>query len=298
MARLGPQTRVSYGPAVFGLFLLVSVVYPQVPQNSDLTSKGVQVGQVFVTPLAVGAVSPSPLWGLTKRPKQGYHFVLVNLRIVNTTLNPNCTEWNSKIVTDARHKYGNQIPGAPGPPEIENLPFQVPSQGSYAFQIRDGETPVDLSLERLYKIERNCWKSEGFSPVEQFVPTVNISLEGLPQPTSPLEPIQPCPPQQQTPSPRHKPSYTFIDDFSYPAIHNEPDPQRKIELIEHHIAHAPCSALNPFLYYDALQTYYQLGDFPSTIKYADKLLALGDKIDAASQNQVRIIRADAQGKMK
>jgi hypothetical protein len=181
-------------PPEYGLGIYdVPVSSLRVPRNSDSIPNGVQVGQVFVTPLAVGTVSTSPLWGLSKPPKAGYHFVVVSLRIQNTTLYPNCTDWNSKLMTDGGHKYGNQIFRAPDPPKVNRLPFRAQSQGGYAFQVRDGETPVGLSLERLYEIERICWNSTGFSPVEPFVATVNISLERLPEPTSPLQPIEPYP---------------------------------------------------------------------------------------------------------
>jgi hypothetical protein len=175
------------------MFFATLGLYPQAPQSSEGAVKGVQVGQVLVTPLAVGTVSPSPLWGLTKPPKKGYHFVVVNLRIQNTTLYPNCTDWIPKILTDAGHKYGSQIFRAPAPPELERLPFHAQSEGSYAFQVREGEAPIGLSLERMYEVERNCWYSKGYSPSEPFITTVNISLEGLPEPTSPLQPVKPYP---------------------------------------------------------------------------------------------------------
>jgi hypothetical protein len=193
MPRFGKRTRATFFLAGLAVLLGALGLYPQAPQNSDSPPKGVQVGQVFVTPLALGTVSPSPLWGLTKPPKKGYHFVVVSLRVQNTTLYPNCTDWSSKIMTDAGHKYGNQIFRAPEPPELERLPFHAQSQGSYAFQVRDGETPIGLSLERTYEIERICWNSKGFSPEEPFIATVNISLEGLPEPASPLQPTRPYP---------------------------------------------------------------------------------------------------------
>ena len=193
MNGLGPLTRASFLLAVFTVFFATPGLYPQAPQTSEGTAKGVQVGQVLVTPLAVGTVSPSPLWGLKKPPRKGYHFVVVNLRIHNTSLYPNCTDWIPKILTDAGHKYGSQIFRAPDPPELEHLPFRAQSQGGYAFQVRDGEVPIGLSLERIYEVERACFSSKGFSPEEPFITTVNISLDGLPEPTSPLQPTKPYP---------------------------------------------------------------------------------------------------------
>jgi hypothetical protein len=187
------MTRASLLLAAFTMFLAALGSYPRAPQTSNETVKGVQVGQVLVIPLAVGTVSPSPLWSLTKPPKKGYHFVVINLRIQNTTLYPNCTEWIPKILTDAGHGYGSQIFRAPDPPELGHLPFHAESQGSYAFQVRDGEVPIGLSLERMYEIERNCWYSNGFSPAEPFITTVNFSLEGLPEPTSSLQRAKPYP---------------------------------------------------------------------------------------------------------
>src|SRR6266403_625318 len=188
---LGPLTWASFLFAAFSAFFATRTLHPQAPQPSEGITKGVQVGQVLVMPLAVGTVSPSPLWGLTKPPKKGYHFVVVNVRIQNTTLYPNCTDWVPKILTGAGHKYGSQIFRAPAPPELEHLPFRAQSQGSYACQVRDGEGPIGLSLERIYEVERACWYSKGFSPEEPVIATVNISLEGLPEPASPLQPTKP-----------------------------------------------------------------------------------------------------------
>jgi hypothetical protein len=68
-------------------------------------------------------------------------------------------------------------------------------------------------------------------------------------------------------------------------------------LLESYLAQNPNSSLLPFLYYDLLQTYYELQDYPNTVKYADKLQALGDEIDSTSQNEIRTIRSDALGKV-
>src|SRR5713101_5841406 len=171
MLRPGPLSRVNLIAAVT-ILLATTVVYAQPPQTGT-AAKGVQVGQLFVTPLAVGTAVPSPAWGLSKPPKKGYHFVVVNVRVQNTTLYPNCTEWNTNVMTDGGHKYGNQIFRAPDPPEVEHLPFRAQSEGTYAFQVRDGESPVGLSLERLYEVERLCWSSQRFVPAEPFMEKVN-----------------------------------------------------------------------------------------------------------------------------
>jgi len=98
-------------------------------------------------------------------------------------------------------------------------------------------------------------------------------------------------------------TFTIIDPYGYMAAHDEPDPHKRVVLLEKYAAQAPDSSLAasllPFVYHDLMRTYYhQLRDYPNSVKYADKLLAFGDKIDVPSQDEARKIRAEAQDKMK
>lgn len=93
---------------------------------------------------------------------------------------------------------------------------------------------------------------------------------------------------QEQPKP---PSYTRAEYDAFEAARLETNPQQRILKLDDFLAKYPASELLPFalqLYYP---TYQQLRNYPKTIEYADKLLALGDKIDAGSQFQALYTRA-------
>lgn len=115
---------------------------------------------------------------------------------------------------------------------------------------------------------------------------------------SPSQQTRPNPSQQQSSATHQKTSYSIVECCrGYEAAHNEPNPQKRIQLLESYLAQNQNSSILPYLCYDLLRTYYELQDYPNTVKYADKLLALGDKIDSTSQNEIRTIRSDALSKM-
>ena len=152
-------------------------------QAPEKDKPAIQVGQLLVAPLAAGDVPANPAWGLTKPPKRGHHFVVVSIKVKNNSSYPNCTHFLASLLTDAGRKYSAAIWRAPDPPEIERLPWQGESIGGYTFQVRDGEKPRALVLERNFIIERECWGLKGFSPDAPFSTNVHIPLEGLPSPS-------------------------------------------------------------------------------------------------------------------
>lgn len=138
----------------------------------------------------------------------------------------------------------------------------------------------------------------GKSPhVEYGVMTDSDILRVAKKYFSPLQQTRPNASRQQSSATQQKTSYSISDPYGYIAAHNESNPQKRIQLLESYLAQNPNSSLLPYLYYDLLRTYYELQDYPNTVKYADKLLALGDKIDSTSQNETRTTRSDALSKM-
>lgn len=148
----------------------------------DETKKPVRVGQLEVTPLAAGTVQPGAAWGLKKPPKRDYHYVVVTIRVKNVSEYPNCTHFHASLLTNSRRTYRAAIWRAPDPPEVERLPWQAESIGSYSFQVRDGEEPSALVLERNFLIERECWRRHDFSPDAPYSTKVHVPLEGLSSP--------------------------------------------------------------------------------------------------------------------
>jgi hypothetical protein len=84
-------------------------------------------------------------------------------------------------------------------------------------------------------------------------------------------------PQNQPQSP------TPAEQNAYQAAHNESDAQAKIKLLDDFTAQYPDSPLLPEAYTDYYLAYFSLKNYPETIAYADKLVALGDKVDAGSR---------------
>jgi tetratricopeptide (TPR) repeat protein len=79
-------------------------------------------------------------------------------------------------------------------------------------------------------------------------------------------------PQEQ----QQKPNYTLAEYNAYSAAHNEKDPQMKLKALDDFAMKFPGSALLFYAYGDYFQTYYALKNYPKTIEYVDKLLALPD----------------------
>lgn len=80
-----------------------------------------------------------------------------------------------------------------------------------------------------------------------------------------------------------KPNYTLAEYNAYQAAHNEKDPQMRIKALDDFVMKYPGSALSFYAFGDYFQTYYALKNYPKTIEYVDKLLALPD---AAKPEQI------------
>jgi tetratricopeptide (TPR) repeat protein len=90
-----------------------------------------------------------------------------------------------------------------------------------------------------------------------------------------------------------KPQYTMAEYNAYTAAQATKDPAQQIKQLDDFVSKYPNSALLIYIYplYD--NAYSQLKNFPKVIEYADKLLALGDKIEAPVRYQAYFARAYA-----
>ncbi len=59
----------------------------------------------------------------------------------------------------------------------------------------------------------------------------------------------------------------------------EKDPAAKIKDLDDFVAKFPNSTLLQYVYQLYYQTYLQMKNYPKAIEYADKLVAMGDKVD-------------------
>ena len=88
-----------------------------------------------------------------------------------------------------------------------------------------------------------------------------------------------------------KPAYTLPEYNAYQAAAAEKDPQAKVKALDDFVSKYPMSALLPYAYRDYYVANYQLKNYPQTLVYVDKLLALGDKIDIGTRIQSLAVRA-------
>ena len=90
-----------------------------------------------------------------------------------------------------------------------------------------------------------------------------------------------------------KPQYTMAEYNAYTAAQATKDPTAQIKALDDFVAKYPNSALLIYVYPLYFNAYSQLKNFPKVIEYADKTLALGDKIDAPVKYQAYYARAFA-----
>ena len=78
-----------------------------------------------------------------------------------------------------------------------------------------------------------------------------------------------------------KPSYTIPEYNAFQAANAEKDPAAKLKLLDDFTSKFPSSTLTQYVDQLYFQTYFAMKNYPKTIEYADKLLAMGDKVDPA-----------------
>ena len=90
-----------------------------------------------------------------------------------------------------------------------------------------------------------------------------------------------------------KPQYTMAEYNSYQAAAAEKNPAQQMKSLDDFVSKYPNSALLIYIYPLYYNAYSQLKNYPKVIEYADKLLAMGDKVDAGGRYQALYARAFA-----
>jgi hypothetical protein len=90
-----------------------------------------------------------------------------------------------------------------------------------------------------------------------------------------------------------KQQYTMAEYNSYQACAAEKNPQAQVKCLDDFVAKYPNSALLVYVYPLDFNAYNQLKSYPKVIEYADKLLALGDKVEPPVRYQAYYARAFA-----
>jgi tetratricopeptide (TPR) repeat protein len=97
--------------------------------------------------------------------------------------------------------------------------------------------------------------------------------------------VHPATTRAQAPADQAKPTYTIPEYNAFQAANAEKDPQARLKLLDDFGAKFPSSTLNPYVYQLYIKTYTDLKNYPKVIEYADKVVALGDKVDAGGKLQ-------------
>lgn len=85
------------------------------------------------------------------------------------------------------------------------------------------------------------------------------------------------------PQDQSKPTYTIPEYNAFQAARAETNAQARVKLLDDFVAKFPNSTLMTYVYQLYYTTYAELKNYPKTIEYVDKLLALGDKLDAGTR---------------
>jgi tetratricopeptide (TPR) repeat protein len=91
--------------------------------------------------------------------------------------------------------------------------------------------------------------------------------------------------------------YTMAEYNSYQACAAEKNPTQEIKCLDDFVAKYPNSALLVYIYPLYYNAYSQLKNWPKVIEYADKLLALADKVEPPIRYQAYYARAFAYSNM-
>jgi hypothetical protein len=77
---------------------------------------------------------------------------------------------------------------------------------------------------------------------------------------------------------QNKPQYTLAEYNAFQAQNLEKNAAVKIKLLDHFAAKFPNSSLMPYIYNAYYRTYFSLQDYPHTVVYVDKLLAVANEV--------------------
>ncbi len=90
-----------------------------------------------------------------------------------------------------------------------------------------------------------------------------------------------------------KPGYSLAEYNQYQAADKEANPQQKVKLLDAFVMAYPNSTLMPYIYRDYYTTYMALKNYAQAVEYADRMIALGDKIDTTGKLEAYYTRAQA-----
>ena len=100
-------------------------------------------------------------------------------------------------------------------------------------------------------------------------------------------------PQAPAAQDQAKPAYTLAEYNSYKDADGEQNPTTRIAKLDAFVKQYPNSTLMPYVYRDYYTTAMATKNYAQAIDYADRMIALGDKIDAPGKLEAYYTRAQA-----
>lgn len=182
-------------PALFlGLFLAACGKTPgqttaspvsSTPRKSVVEERDkytVRIGDLQVTAVAAGTVSPTLARRYGMQLGNSHHFVVVYLRLKNVSTHPNCTFLSGSLSVDAGYHYPSERFGTLPPiTDTKMLPTDE-RRGAYWFRVNDGISPAKLTLVDNHEGEDLSRACSQWEPAYSGPTTASIPLEGLPRP--------------------------------------------------------------------------------------------------------------------
>ena len=123
---------------------------------------------------------------------------------------------------------------------------------------------------------------------------LSVALLGVNVAAASRPPVPPIPSIPKIPQDQQKPAYSVAEYNAFQAAHNEQNATAKLKALDDFSAKYPTpDQLTPYVYRDYYLTYYSLKNYPQTLAFVDKLLALGDKVDFGSRLEALVARAQS-----
>src|SRR5260370_32701434 len=104
---------------------------------------------------------------------------------------------------------------------------------------------------------------------------------------------QPAAAQAAAQQDQGKTSYTIPEYNAFQAARAETNAQSRLKLLDDFVTKFPNSTLMPYVNQLYLSTYGELKDYAKVIETADKVISMGDKVDAATRLQALQSRVQA-----
>ncbi len=160
------------------LLILLLLVVPDLVVG-QAARHSARLGRLQITATAVGPYTPDPKRAVRKEARPGHHFVAVFLKLKNVGMRRADIWLEPVLKVDAGYEYDEAGAVGLGSPRAAELLPTEESEGGYAFEVKDGTTPITLTITA-----KPATLDEAVATIMK-APRVTLSLRGLPAPELP-----------------------------------------------------------------------------------------------------------------